>query len=67
MHNLVFVEVRILTAIQMREVTAVIVRDARDQLKGDDSSTLEEWLRRSYVAWRLANLEEESFGGKSFW
>jgi RNA-dependent RNA polymerase len=51
----------------MREVTAVIVRDARDELKGEDSSTLEEWLRRSYVAWKLANLEEETFGGKSFW
>jgi RNA-dependent RNA polymerase len=52
---------------QMREVTSVIVRDARDELKGDDTNTYEQWLRRSYVAWRLANLEEESFGGKSFW
>jgi hypothetical protein len=34
----------------MREVTAVTVRDIRDELKGDDGQTLEEWLRRSYVA-----------------
>jgi hypothetical protein len=51
----------------MREVTAVTVRDARDELKGDDESTHDDWLRQSYVAWRLANLEEETFGAKSFW
>jgi RNA-dependent RNA polymerase len=52
---------------QMREVTNVIVRDARDELKGGEDSTLEEWLRRSWVAWKLANLEEDNIGGKSFW
>jgi hypothetical protein len=51
----------------MREVTNVIVRDARDELKGGEDSTLEEWLRRSWVAWKLANLEEDNIGGKSFW
>jgi RNA-dependent RNA polymerase len=52
---------------QMREETAVIVRDARDELKGDDGSTYEDWLRRAYVAWKLAVVEEEAFGAKSFW
>lgn len=51
----------------MRDVTAICVRDIRDELKGDDGASLEDWLRRAYVSWKLAIVEQESFGGKSFW
>jgi hypothetical protein len=53
--------------IQMREDTAVIVRDARDELKGDEGSTNGEWLRRSYIAWKMAIIEDEVFGAAGFW
>lgn len=53
----------------MRETTTVHVRDARDELKGDEDSTSEDWLRRSYTAWRLSMLavEDKVFGAHSFW
>lgn len=52
---------------QMRDVTSVLVRDIRDELKGDDGDSLEDWLRRAWVSWKLAIVEQETFGGKSFW
>jgi RNA-dependent RNA polymerase len=53
----------------MREVTTVLVRDIRDELKGDENSTLDDWLRRSYIAWKLSMLaiEDEVYGAQSFW
>jgi RNA-dependent RNA polymerase len=53
----------------MRDITSVYVRDARDELKGDEESTSEEWLRRSYTAWRLSMLavQDNVFGAHSFW
>lgn len=52
---------------RMRDITAEAVRDLRDDFKGDEDDTQEAWLRRSWVAWKIAIAKHESFGGMSFW
>ncbi|KAI0757094.1 RdRP-domain-containing protein [Daedaleopsis nitida] len=51
---------------QMREQTATLVSDARDEISGGDDMLLEDSLRRAWIAYRLAHKEGDSFGARSF-
>lgn len=52
---------------QMREQTATLVSSVREEISGDDSIPLETSLQRAWIAFRLANMESEAFGARSFW
>ena len=51
---------------QMREQTATLVSSVREEISGDDSIPLETSLQRAWIAFRLANMESEAFGARSF-
>ncbi|KDQ63790.1 hypothetical protein JAAARDRAFT_120957 [Jaapia argillacea MUCL 33604] len=52
---------------QLREQTAALVSGIRDEISGDDDTTLYEQLERAWLAWRIAIAGQERFGAKSFW
>jgi RNA-dependent RNA polymerase len=49
---------------KLREQTDVLVRSVREELMGD--MTIDEWLHRAWVAWKLAILHGDRFGSQSF-
>ncbi len=51
---------------QMREQTATLVASVKAELSGDDDVPSAESLRRSWIAYRLANMEGDIFGARSF-
>ncbi|KAI0374260.1 RdRP-domain-containing protein [Pilatotrama ljubarskyi] len=51
---------------QMREQTAMLVNDVRNELESEDDMPLEDSLRRAWIAFRVATLEERYFGARSF-
>ena len=51
---------------QMREKTASLVNSVKEEIAGDDEVPSEESLFRAWYAYRLANLESDSFGARSF-
>ncbi|CAL1696034.1 unnamed protein product [Somion occarium] len=51
---------------KMRERTAPLVQGVGQQIEGDEGILLERSLERAWVAFRIANLEQDSFGAKSF-
>ncbi|KAI0361727.1 RdRP-domain-containing protein [Trametes cingulata] len=51
---------------QMREQTAMLVNDVRDELEGEEDMPIKDSLRRAWIAFRLASMEEEYFGSRSF-
>lgn len=51
---------------QMREQTATLVGNVKDEISGDDGVPSEESLRRAWIAYRVADLEGDIFGARSF-
>ncbi|KAI0651763.1 RdRP-domain-containing protein [Trametes meyenii] len=51
---------------QLREQTALLVGDVRTELDGEDELPLEESLRRAWIAFRIAAIEKQYFGARSF-
>ena len=51
---------------KLRESTDNLVRGVREALISSDEEEFEAGLRRSWIAWRLALKEGDSFGAKSF-
>lgn len=51
---------------KMREQTGTLVGTVRGEIAGDDSINFEEALRRAWIAYRLADLEGDIFGARSF-
>ncbi|KAI0669992.1 RdRP-domain-containing protein [Trametes maxima] len=51
---------------QLREQTAMLVGDVRTELDGEDDMPLQESLRRAWIAFRIATIEEKYFGARSF-
>jgi RNA-dependent RNA polymerase len=54
---------------RVREQSASLVREVREDLEGDDDDSNEAWLHRAWVAWRvaIADAESDKFGSMSFW
>ncbi|KAI0724458.1 RdRP-domain-containing protein [Cerioporus squamosus] len=51
---------------QMREKTATLVGNVMGEIAGDDSVPSDESLRRAWIAYRLAIMEGDIFGARSF-
>ncbi|TBU35150.1 RdRP-domain-containing protein [Dichomitus squalens] len=51
---------------QMREQTATLVSSVKEELSGDDEIPPETSLQRAWIAYKLANIEGEAFGARSF-
>ena len=51
---------------QMREKTAALVDSVKDDIAGDDEVPSEQSLQRAWVAYRVANIEHNTFGARSF-
>ncbi|KAI0757093.1 RdRP-domain-containing protein [Daedaleopsis nitida] len=54
------------TMSQMREQTATLVGSVKGEISGDEDIVSEESLRRTWIAYRLAGLEGDIFGARSF-
>ena len=50
----------------MREQATVLVDGVRDELEGEEGTLVEKSLERAWVAYRLAEMEGDAFGAKSF-
>ncbi|KAK7694555.1 hypothetical protein QCA50_001741 [Cerrena zonata] len=50
----------------MRERTALLAQDIALQIEGDEGTLMEKSLERAWVAFRIANLERDTFGARSF-
>lgn len=51
---------------QLRENTATLVNSIKEQIAGDEDVPSEESLQRAWIAYRLANLDGDNFGARSF-
>ena len=51
---------------RMRENTATLVSNVKGEMMGDDDVSADESLRRAWIAYRLAHLEGDVFGARSF-
>jgi RNA-dependent RNA polymerase len=51
---------------KMRELTDRLVREIREDIAGEDDTTLESPLERAWAAWQLSVAKSESFGARSF-
>lgn len=51
---------------QMREKTASIVGSVKGEIAGDDEVPSEISLHRAWIAYRVAAMEEDTFGARSF-
>ncbi|KAI0778083.1 RdRP-domain-containing protein [Trametes elegans] len=51
---------------QLKEQTAILAGDMRREITGDDDMPVETALSRAWIAFRLANIEGELFGARSF-
>ncbi|CCO27353.1 hypothetical protein BN14_01391 [Rhizoctonia solani AG-1 IB] len=51
---------------EMRNVSAVLVQNVRDVLRGSDGDPLEDWASRSWAAYQVAKANSDDFGKKSF-
>lgn len=51
---------------QMREQMATLVSSIKDEIAGGDTVPLESSLQRAWIAYRLASMEGEVFGARSF-
>ncbi|EIN05637.1 RdRP-domain-containing protein [Punctularia strigosozonata HHB-11173 SS5] len=53
---------------KMREQSALVVNSVRSDLAGEDADPYEKWLKKAWLAWRVAAAEttKNTFGAKSF-
>ncbi|CCM00938.1 uncharacterized protein FIBRA_02985 [Fibroporia radiculosa] len=51
---------------QMREQTATLVNSVRVEISGDDDTPAEESLRRAWIAYKVALIDPDYFGARSF-
>ncbi|KAG5654750.1 hypothetical protein H0H81_003758 [Sphagnurus paluster] len=51
---------------KLRDRTDVLVRGVREELAGDSDDVLEDYLERSWLAWKASIAAEKSFGAESF-
>ncbi|RPD82652.1 RdRP-domain-containing protein [Lentinus tigrinus ALCF2SS1-7] len=51
---------------ELREQTGALVGNVKGEIAGDDSVSSDESLRRAWTAYRLATLEGDIFGARSF-
>ena len=51
---------------QLREQTGYLVKYLREELSGDDDSSLYDWLAAAWVAWKVSRQLKDRFGAHSF-
>ncbi|KAI8995541.1 RdRP-domain-containing protein [Trametes punicea] len=51
---------------EMREQTAMLVNDMRNELSGEDDLPAEDSLRRGWIAYQVASMKLKHFGARSF-
>lgn len=51
---------------QVREQTATLVSGVRAEITGGDDGPVETSLQRAWIAYRLASMEGDAFGARSF-
>ena len=50
----------------MREQTSTLVNAVKGEIEGSGEDSAEVFLRRAWIAFRLASMEGEVFGARSF-
>jgi len=50
----------------LRDQTACLVKFVRSHICGEDESPHEDWLARAWAAWRVSQVERDTFGANSF-
>ena len=51
---------------QMRERMATLVSSVKDEIAGGDTIPSESSLQRAWIAYRLAIMDDDAFGARSF-
>ncbi|KAH9946766.1 RNA dependent RNA polymerase-domain-containing protein [Amylocystis lapponica] len=51
---------------QLREQTTLLVKGIQAEISGDDETAVEQSLEQAWIAYRLALIEGDSFGARSF-
>ncbi|KAI0257494.1 RNA dependent RNA polymerase-domain-containing protein [Lactifluus subvellereus] len=54
------------TMAQLREQTGYLVKAVRDELSGDEETSLDDWLATAWAAWKVSRQLKDRFGAHSY-